>query len=210
MRFLVLMFTLMILYGCTFPVSIRPEVDERGRQIPALVTIEQRQDAAGKPIPVLTALEARTDAKGQPVPILTSVEPRTDAKGLPIPLPVVQTQPPPEAPRPEFAEVSERPVYVAPAPLAKPVPVATAPGFDWQPILAILGVVAGAAGGGWGLIAQRAIGTLRTAVISTAAHADRMEHAETEADVDRVKTQSALEQRLLGVFDVIKELRGKE
>lgn len=150
----------------------------------------------GCSIPVSVRPEA--DAAGKPIPVLTAIEPRQDAQGKPIPLAVAETQPAPLQARPEFADVATK---------AAPLPVP--PGFDWTNLLTILGVVVGAAGGGWGIIAQRAIGTLKTALTATATHADRMERAETDADVEKAKDQSNLEQRILGVIDVIAKARGK-
>ncbi len=150
----------------------------------------------GCAIPV--SVRPESDAAGKPIPAPVSIELRQDANGRPIPLAVAETQPAPLQARPEFADVASRA-----APL--PVPV----GFDWSGILAILGITAGALGGGWGLIAQRGIGILKTALTATAVHADRMETAETDADVAKAKAQSHMEQSVMGVLDVIAKARGK-
>jgi hypothetical protein len=59
------------------------------------------------------------------------------------------------------------------------------------------------------LIASRTIGVLRKAVLATSVHADRMEEAETEADVAAGKDKSELEQKIMGVEKIIAEIRGK-
>jgi hypothetical protein len=155
---------LVSLGGCTVPVSVRPETDDKGKQIPALVAIEPREDKAGNPIPV----------------------------------PVAQTQPPPLAQNPAFAPVE-----------AKPNPVPVPPSTDWLSILTTaLGVLAGGAGG-WVVLAQRTIATLKVAVAETADHGDRMEEAETDEDVKRVKKESIKRQKRLGVKGVIADIRVK-
>lgn len=148
-------------------------------------------------IPV--TLEPGEDAAGKPVPVLMAIEPRKDASGKPIPVPVAQTEPPPVLPLPEFA-----PVTATPAPIPRPV------GVDWVAILATLGGIVGAAGAGWGGLASLAARKLHTALEVTAAHADRMEEAETDEDVARAKVTAQVEQEVKGVRQVIQRARGKK
>lgn len=151
--------------------------------------------ASGCAVPVHVRPEA--DAAGKPIPALVAIELRQDAQGRPIPLAVAETQPAPVQPRPEFADVASR---------AAPLPVPPPP-FDWNNALTILGVVAGAVGGGWGLLAQRAIGMLKTAVRESADHGDRIERAETEKEIEQVKEDSEKNQKRAGVFTVIDAIR---
>ncbi len=80
----------------------------------------------------------------------------------------------------------------------------------------LLGIASVAIPGGgiWAVLARNTIGTLRTsldqhkqAIIATAAHADRMENADSDLDLANAKLISAAEQRAAGVADLIQTLR---
>jgi hypothetical protein len=129
---------------------------------------------------------------GCAVPV--EVRPRETESGKPIPIPVAQTQPPPEQPRSDFADVGAAP----------------APGFDWNLLITALLGVGTVAGGGWAMVASRGAGVLRAAVQAAAMHADRMEHAESLEEVAKMKALSAQEQERAGVRKIIQRARGKE
>lgn len=85
-------------------------------------------------------------------------------------------------------------------------------GGGWLDLaLVALGIILPAAGemGRRLLVAKRTNDQLRSAVSSTARHADRMEKAETDEDVAAAKDLTAIEQEALKVRDLIASLRGK-
>lgn len=143
-----------------------------------------------EPVPVRNAY----DEKGKPQPLATVAEPTItyavdDSRGSAT-HPAMRTEPDKDAAKP------------MPAP--KPQP-----GFDWGALLTGVAGIVGIAGGGWAIWAQRGIALLRTALVLTAQHADRMENAETDEDVRRGKTVAASEQSAAGVRAVIARHRGK-
>lgn len=143
-------------------------------------------------------LRAEKSDKGEIVPVVVTVEPRHDAVGREIPLAVAQTQPPPEQRLQKFAPVDAKPADL-------PVPQTT----DYGSILTwILGILAGG-GGGWAILASRAVSGLRTALTVAAQHADRMEKAETQQDVDSAKDDTIEQAERMGVTDIIAKARGK-
>jgi len=125
------------------------------------------------------------------------VRPEISEANKPIPVAVQPVAPAPAAHDPAWADAADKPA---------------APAFDWGMILAVLGGVAGVAGGGWGVIAQRGIGVLRNAVAATANHADRVEaiNPNDEQMLRLAKMESAAEQDRLGVREVIQSLRKRK
>jgi hypothetical protein len=75
--------------------------------------------------------------------------------------------------------------------------------FTW-----ILGILVGG-GGGWAILASRAVSGLKTALAVTAQHADRMEKAETQQDVDDAKDDTIEQAEQMGVADIIAKVRRK-
>lgn len=80
-------------------------------------------------------------------------------------------------------------------------------GSTWDVLIAIASTAIPAAGAIGKLIADA--NKLRTAVAVTANHADRVEAANTDEDVDKVKAISRAEQVAHGVVDIIAAARGK-
>jgi len=79
-------------------------------------------------------------------------------------------------------------------------------GSTWDVLLAILGTAVPALGAVGKLVGD--VRQLRTAVKLTAAHADAVEQAETDDDVEKVKVVSIQSQEAAGVRTLIDNLRG--
>lgn len=118
------------------------------------------------------------------------VRPEMSENNKPIPIAVQPVAPAPSAHDARFDDA-----------LAKPAP----PAFDWGTVLAVLGGVAGVAGGGWAAVAQRGAGVLRTALRATAEYADRVEQLDPKDEqmLRLAKAEEAAKQRALGVHEVI-------
>lgn len=78
-------------------------------------------------------------------------------------------------------------------------------GSLWDVLIGAVGALVPGAGGA--LLLVRRLAQYRTAVTLTAAHADRMEEAETAADVDAAKLKAKREQDLHGVASLIEKAR---
>lgn len=84
-----------------------------------------------------------------------------------IPLPVAQ-QPATEIPQEDGT------TRVVPDKTVAPTPPAGLK-LDWGAILGVLGIAAGTLGGGWGMLAQRGIGILRTALVKAVEYGNEAE-----------------------------------
>ena len=120
------------------------------------------------------------------------------AKPEPIPLPVAQL---PETIHPPAEDGTQR---VIPDDAPTPPPPTK---FDWGTILGILGIGAGALGGGWGLLAQRGIGLLRTALVSAVEYGNAAEAADPadKAGLAALKAAHAKRQSRDGVLPLIEQ-----
>ncbi len=90
---------------------------------------------------------------------------------------------------------------------APPAP-APAP-FRWDALFSAILGLAGLAGGGWAIWAQKGASALKTALRITADLADAQERAQTDMDVEVNKRAAQIRQRNAGVEHLVQGVRSK-
>jgi hypothetical protein len=118
------------------------------------------------------------------------VRPEMSEGNKPIPVAVQPVAPSPASHDPAWADAADKPA---------------APAFDWGMILAVLGGVAGVAGGGWGVIAQRGLTVVRTALGAAVEYGNEAETIDpkNKSELDALKAKHAAKQQARGVHAVI-------
>ena len=122
-----------------------------------------------------------------------TIVPQRDQSGKPIPVPVAQTQPPPESPREDFADVG----------------AAAATSSSWSWLAGLIGIAGAVGGTGAAGFAMRAVVRYKSALKIASELADQMEHADTDAAVIAAKNHAIIQQDRAGVRSLTNRVRGK-